>query len=248
MKNFRVFLALAPLGFAACNMVSKPLASGGDFDPLRSPASMRKQRVEESSTALFKGGDFAAAAMDNTGFYKTEPKGDAKADKLLARGTSMKVVSAGDSFMKVELDGGEIGFVPTVMVTAPAAVGDAASPFAAAGVPLPPVDQNFAAPLPPIGANGLPPDGVIPTVIDPNAPPPNLPLPPVNTPSEGFSAVPAAVSPGSTPAPLPPGLGDAAKPAAAPAPQPVPKIAEKKPEAAPAPSEGSSPAPLPPGN
>ena len=41
----------------------------------------------------FAAGQFVRAVMDNTAFFKERPKGDADADKLLARGTSMKVIS-----------------------------------------------------------------------------------------------------------------------------------------------------------
>ena len=57
--------------------------------------------------------------MDNTAFFKNRPKGDADADKLLVRGTSMKVISTADSYVKVELDSGEVGFVPSVMLEDP---------------------------------------------------------------------------------------------------------------------------------
>ena len=67
-------------------------------------------------TEGFSAGQFVRACVDNTAFYLKRPKGDADADKLLRRGASMKVISASGDYLKVELDSGEVGFVPPVMV------------------------------------------------------------------------------------------------------------------------------------
>jgi hypothetical protein len=101
----------------------------------------------------------------------------------------MKVVSASGSFLKVELDSGEVGFVPAVMVEDPNAV---ETPLGTGGdfSVYPPVpDVGPVEPLPGFDATDLPPDGAIPTVIDPDVPVPpptddtppkveSVPLPP----------------------------------------------------------------------
>lgn len=215
-------------------MINKPLETSGEFDPMRRPG------VRGASTAsgpVYKAGEFVTAAMDNTGFYQEKPKGDATADRLLIRGTSMKVVSASGSFLKVELDSGEIGFVPAVMVTAPGAA-TASDPFAAGGVQVfPPLDANFAAPIPNLPEGALPPDGVIPTVIDPHAPPPVEPVPAVTTPANTFPVPPGGTPAGSAPAPLPPNDEDLAKAKA------EGNISPPKPEE---PKDPSAPTPPPP--
>jgi hypothetical protein len=54
----------------------------------------------------------------------------------------------------------------------------------------------------------MPPEGAIPTVIDPEAPASTVPVPPVSTPAEPFAA-PETSAP-SAPAPLPPNHEDLA--------------------------------------
>ena len=157
--------------------------------------------LNTNTAPLFKAGQFVRAAMDNTAFFKNRPKGEADADKLLPRGTSMKVISISDSYVKVELDSGEVGFVPAIMVEDPNT----------AVVP-PPVNPNeiqvypplggFGEPIPTVPAGEAPPEGAIPTVIDPEAPAPGTPVPAPTTPSDTFPAPAAQPQPG--PAPLPP--------------------------------------------
>lgn len=144
-----------------------------------------------STGATFKAGQFVHAVMDNTAFFKNRPKGDADADKLLSRGTSMKVISQNGSSIKVELDSGEIGWVPTVMVEDPGA--SAPAPSLAPGQvqvypPLP--GSGPVEPLPVIDPSGLPPEGAIPTIIDPDAPANHTPVPSVTPTTDTFPTPP----------------------------------------------------------
>ncbi|MEX1048589.1 MAG: hypothetical protein WED15_03610 [Akkermansiaceae bacterium] len=178
-KCIPAFSALALFGLAACDTMTGPLTGSGDFDPLRSPGSTTK--VDPLVGATFSAGKFVQAAMDNTAFFRARPRGDADADKLLTRGTSMKVVSTSGSYIKVELDSGEVGFVPAVMLDA---FHSSPGLDIIEGNPgeyqiYPPLG-DFSGALPPIDPSGLPPAGSIPQVIDPEAPVPegSLPLPP----------------------------------------------------------------------
>ena len=197
MKCTPALSAIAVLGLAACDTMTGPITSG-DFDPLGPPGgNVGKPSLATSST--FKGGEFVRAAIDNTAFFKLRPKGDADADKLLTRGTSMKVISTSGSYTKVELDSGEIGFIPSVMLEDPSKV--AVAPVIAPGQyqiypPLPGTGTGIGEPLPPLDPTGLPPDGAIPTVIDPEALPNTTPVPTI-TPTTNTFPTPA-------PAPLPP--------------------------------------------
>lgn len=166
--------------------MNAPITSG-DFDPLRPPGSNLSSTTTAAPT--FSAGQFVRATMDSTAFFKSRPKGDADADKLLQRGTSMKVVSPSGSYIKVELDSGEIGFVPTVMVEDPNAVPKLATNPGEFQV-YPPLNTGVGEPLPIIDPAGLPPDGAIPTVIDPDAPAIQMPVPPANTPSPDQFATP----------------------------------------------------------
>lgn len=199
MKCNPALSATAALILVSCETMTAPITSG-DFDPLRPPGS----NVATTSAAGpgFKAGQFVRAALDNTAFFKVRPKGDADADKLLPRGTSLKVISTSSSYVKVELDSGEIGFIPTVMLEDPTAV--QAPPMTAPGEyqvypPLP--GSGLGEPLPPLDPAGLPPEDAIPTIIDPDAPAPTTPVPPVTPTTETF---PAPVEPKVESVPLPP--------------------------------------------
>lgn len=173
--------------------MNRPITSG-NFDPLSKPGAGMNDAA--ANTTAYSAGQFVRAIMDNTAFFSTRPKGESDADKLLARGTSMKVISTTDSYVKVELDSGEVGWVPTLMVEDPTAAASRANGF---GAPNPgeyqvyPPMGAFGTELPPVNANEMPPEGAIPTVIDPEAPTNPDPIPPVTMPEDTFP----------TPAPLP---------------------------------------------
>ncbi len=199
MKCIPALSALAVLSLAACNTMTGPISSG-DFDPLRPPGGNIGSNV--STSTAYKAGQFVRASMNNTAFFKVRPKGDADADKLLTQGTSMKVISSSGSYVKVELDSGEVGFVPSVMLEDPSAA--PTTPVVNPGEyqvypPLP--SAGYGEPLPPLDPTGLPPDGAIPTVIDPDAPATTQPVPTV-TPTDG--TFPTPVEPKAESIPLPP--------------------------------------------
>lgn len=199
MKCIPALSAIAALSLVACDTMTGPIASG-DFDPLRPPGGNVGPSVQ--STATFKAGQFVRAALDNTAFFKVRPKGDADADKLLVRGTSMKVISYSGSYVKVELDSGEIGFVPAVMLEDPNAVSQVPLTNPGEIQVYPPLPGNgIGGPLPIIDPAGLPPEGAIPTVIDPEAPPSNVPVPPVTPTTDTFAT---PVEPKVESVPLPP--------------------------------------------
>ena len=220
MKPILAIPALLALGLSACENLNQPISSG-DFDPLRTPGS--NANLSASNRPLFSAGQFVTAAVENTAVFEHRPNGEMDADKLLPRGTSMKVITLADTYVKVELDSGEVGYVPSVMVEDPKAA-------AAAGSMMPtnpnefqiyPPPTGVGLPLPPMQPGEMPPDGAIPAVIDPEAP--GQPIPPVTTPTEGFTAPDPAAAP-KTPAPLPPnGEEDTETPAEKPA-EATPKL------------------------
>lgn len=186
MKCIQVVSSIAALSLVACDTMSGPITRGG-YDPLLPAGSANV--TEQLATPAFSAGQFVKASMDNTAFFKSRPSGDADADKLLRRGTSMKVVSSSNSYVKVELDSGEIGFVPTVMVEDPNAVPQMATANPGEYQVYPPLPgTGFDQTVPPLDPTGLPPDGAIPTVIDPDAlvAPPSVPE--VNPPTDTFPA------------------------------------------------------------
>jgi hypothetical protein len=166
MKCIPAISALAFLSLAACETMTGPVTNGG-YNPLL-PAGSGNRSTPTTSTT-----------------FKTRPKGDADADKLLTRGSSMKVISTSDSYVKVELDSGEVGFVPSVMLEDPNAATQTPTTAPGEYQIYPPLPGNgFGQPLPVVEPAGPPPEGAIPTVIDPDAPAATTPVPPVEPKAE----------------------------------------------------------------
>ncbi|MBX3741583.1 MAG: hypothetical protein KF712_11365 [Akkermansiaceae bacterium] len=207
MKYIPVLSATAALALVGCASMNAPLTSSGSFDPLS--AAGGSVRTGVGTVSAFKAGQFVHATIDNTAFFNKRPKGDADADKLLARNTSMKVISSDSSYVKVELDSGEVGFVPAVMVHDPNAV----APVDTSGmVVYPPLPDGggVVEPLPNMTPTDVPPGGVPPVIsVDPSAPVPPAPAA-AGDPSTSPATAPAApgAAPAPTPPPLPPGGED----------------------------------------
>ena len=201
MKRTSAISAVVLSGLVGCDTMNRPISSG-DFDPLRAPGSGSNLNVAAPSS--FSPGQFVKAAMNNTAFFIKRPKGEADADKLLTKGTSMKVISLSDSYVKVELDGtGEVGWVPSVQLEDPSGAASGAAFSANPGEYqiYPPLNGGAGEPLPLLDPKGLPPDGAIPTVIDPDASTPVTPVPKVDAPTGGFEAPAEAPKKESTPLP-----------------------------------------------
>jgi hypothetical protein len=165
--------------------MNSPISSG-DFDPLLPPGGGIKTTAGQAG---FKAGDHVRASMDGTAFFKRLPKGDADADKTLIRNTNMKVIRVSGSYLQVELDNtGEVGYVPAVMVENPNAQ-PPALPLSPDAIPVyPPLPgPGNGTPLPSVDPTGVPPEGAIPTVIDPEAP---SALPPSSVPPTAVDPVP----------------------------------------------------------
>ena len=174
MKILVLSMIPAALSLVACESFNRPLNSSGSFDPLRTPGSGMNNADSSYGRAIFPG-MFVTANIPNTAFYKSKPKGSEDADKLLSMGTNMKIVSDDEAYMKVELDSGEVGWVPAVMV---ALSNSNLAPAGGAYQVYPPLpDGAGIEPLPLLEEGAQPPGGSIPTIIDPNAPIPVDPIP-----------------------------------------------------------------------
>jgi hypothetical protein len=186
-----IFMKWHFLLFGSCALVLSSCETGevvtqGEFDPLVAPGA---NRSAVSTRSGYKPGAFVRTNMDNVAFFTNKPKGDASADKTLAGNTEMKVIADDGSYVKVELNSGEVGYVPTVQVT------DQSSSLA-------PLSSGNEIQLYP------PPPGSVPPVVDPNAPPtPSVidPDAPVVVPEVTPAPADAPVVPPSEPTPLPPG-------------------------------------------
>jgi hypothetical protein len=179
----------AAVVLAACHS-GGPVTSG-NFDPL--DAAGGGGSGASVANAGFKPGSFVKTSMDSAAFFRDKPDGNATADKLLPANTPMKVVATSGSYVKVELDSGEVGYIPSVMVI---------DQSACAAVPDYSGSPNEVQVWPPPSAYGAPPIvdptndpsvPVIPPVIDPDAPvepPPPLQTLPDDAPTPGLGSEP----------------------------------------------------------
>jgi hypothetical protein len=171
MKAKLLLAAPFALALTACDPTGASFDSSG-IDPLRPPAG----NVDKNDYGnALKPGEFVSAAINDTAFYKVKPKEDQAADKLLAQGTPMKIVALSGSYTKVELDSGEVGFVPTVMISTGA---DNLPPLDGdGGVPVPIINLDSDVPLPVLDPSTAPP-------VEPSGLPPADPAPPIPAPEQ----------------------------------------------------------------
>jgi hypothetical protein len=135
------------------------------------------------------------------GFFKSIPKSGAQAAKTLPVATPMKVVSTEKTYLRVELDSGEIGYVPQINVMArntedpPVAVPD----YGPIPPPVDPALDNPGVPPSPVG------DGFAPSSVPEGSPipeVPGVPVAPVPVPAEPNAPAPRP-APRPAPAPVP---------------------------------------------
>lgn len=64
----------------------------------------------------FEPGSFAQTVIPEAAFFNSYPKGEATADRALKMNSVVKVVGTRQSFVRVELEDGAVGFVPSMML------------------------------------------------------------------------------------------------------------------------------------
>ncbi|MFU8892312.1 MAG: hypothetical protein ACNA8L_01670 [Luteolibacter sp.] len=171
MKTIPALTSCAILAMASCDNMNGVGQNGG-FDPLGVPGAHGNAEAF-GGTQRIRPGQFVTAAIDNTAFYNQRPGPEAEADKLLKRGTSMKVISTSGSLFRVELDSGELGFVPSVMVE-DASAASSMQPGSQPSQPSQPAfnPAGMQAPLEPLPEYF--PSDVLPDVIEPELPTPDI--------------------------------------------------------------------------
>ena len=94
--------------------------SNGNYDssmsPLDSPGSQRRGAADEDSSG-FAPGSYVEVTDVNAGLYFRFPGANRQPDETLALGTPLKVINERGSYLRVETASGQIGFVPTIMVS-----------------------------------------------------------------------------------------------------------------------------------
>ena len=121
----------------------------GGFDPLESPGSSSGMAQVEDTGPRYETGQFLETTMPNTAFFGGIPKANEQPMRTLASATPLRVISTQGTYVKVELESGEIGFVPAIMV------GEKPSPDE---IPIVPVTPGNVLPQPTVGPDGLAPE------------------------------------------------------------------------------------------
>jgi len=155
-----LFPLSAALALVSCTDFDRGRPGTG-FDPGLPPGSGYDAADQEDPLTP---GQFVMAVNDNAEFYQNEPERDQVADKFLDRGTSMKIVSVGEKYVKAELDSGEVGYVPAAMVSS-RKLDDEVDP---ATGEIPETGGPKLVPIPAGDPDRLPLDERIPELIDPD--------------------------------------------------------------------------------
>ena len=183
MIRHSLFLSALALALSSCGGGGS--FNGGGYDPLNA-AGGGGSGVGVVDTG-FRPGSFVKTSMDNAAFFKNKPDGNANADKTLPANTPMKVISTAGSYVKVELDSGEVGWVLDVQLIDQGGPQGPVDPALDGAVQVwPPATGGY----PPIADPNAP---VIPEEIDPDAPEPVMPeIPPLpdDAPTPGLGAEP----------------------------------------------------------
>ena len=133
------------------------LALSRDYDssnnPLDSPGS---QADAINGGPRYAPGSYVEVTDANAGLYRRFPKGDMQPSAKLVPGTQRKVLREKGSYVKVETEAGQIGYVPAIMVNWPS--DSTLVPLEGTAVPLAPVDPadpESLQPLPPADASSF---------------------------------------------------------------------------------------------
>ena len=127
MRMRSLFTLAAGLSLASCSQIAstlnEPITS--DYNPLDGPSvGINRNKSIQQTGPNYRPGQWVETAMPNGTFFDRIPRGSAAADQVLAQGTPLKVVSTKGSYVKVELEGGSVGYVPAIMVAEPSTAND----------------------------------------------------------------------------------------------------------------------------
>ena len=113
--------------FPSCGNMAFSRNFDSSTDPLDSPGSQRRGEASDGGLR-YAPGSYVEVTDANAGLYQRFPDEEAQPSLQLAPGTQLKVLKERGSYLKVETESGEIGFVPAIMVSDGAAVSSAALP------------------------------------------------------------------------------------------------------------------------
>ena len=146
--------------FPSCGNMASSRNFDPSIDPLDSPGSQRRGEASNDGPRYVPG-SYVEVTDTNAGLYRRFPDEEVQPSLQLALGTQLKVLRERGSYLRVETESGEIGFVPAIMVSDGIAASNPALPEGTT-VPVTPVDP--ADPLDPASSASLPSAGNIPFV------------------------------------------------------------------------------------
>jgi hypothetical protein len=166
-----VFSLVLPAGavvlLSACGGVNRPLDSS--FNPLDSPGMRGGADVVDVTGPAYTPGQWLETTISSTAFFYKIPKGNDQPNKLLPSGTVLKVIATEGTYVQVELESGDVGYVPAIMVAErPTADQVPIVPLGPDGSVLEPIPGiHTPAPEPEVAPLDVSPVGETPGLIDP---------------------------------------------------------------------------------
>ncbi len=103
----------------SCESLNQPLSNSSGFDPLGTPGAQSTREIVKDTGPRFSAGSFVNTSIPDSAFFRSVPRGNASADRLLSSGESVKVIGQEKSYVKVELEDGSIGYIPSMMLAEP---------------------------------------------------------------------------------------------------------------------------------
>ena len=111
--GFSLMVALGAL--VSCESFNQPIS--GSFDPLDSPGS--RAAADDSLSEVgpgYSAGQYVETSVPSAALYARMPRANEQPYRTLAMGTPLRVISTEGTYVKVELESGDIGYVPSIMV------------------------------------------------------------------------------------------------------------------------------------
>jgi hypothetical protein len=125
--------------------------------------------VVDATGPSYTPGQWLETTIPSTAFFSDEPKSNEQPRKLLSAGTVLKVISTEGTYVQVELESGDVGYVPAIMVAERPTSGQLPimplGPDGDLDVPVPGI--NTPAPEPEVAPLDVSPVGGTPGRIDP---------------------------------------------------------------------------------
>ena len=150
--------------------LNEPLPGGGNaLDPPGYRDSFGETvPVVQATGPTYAPGEWVVTDVAQAAFYRRQPKPSDQPIMTLPRGTDVKVVSTAGTYVKVELESGQVGYVPAIRLTQKKA--DNPVPLVPSGpVDCPPPSPLDVAPEPEIPPISVEEAQGVPSLIDPEA-------------------------------------------------------------------------------